>query len=70
MPLTPDQERWAEALQIEKMHGDRASVFIVEQIGTLARVGDAAGVSRFREIAARLDQLFRGGSAARSTPKH
>lgn len=57
--MTPDQERWAEALAIERLHGDRAPVWIAERIGALALAGDAAGVERFREIAARLDQLRR-----------
>ena len=55
--MTPDQERWAEALAIERQHGDRAPVFIAERIGALALVGDEAGVERFRQIAARLDEL-------------
>jgi hypothetical protein len=56
-PLTSDQERWAEALAIERQHGDQAPVFIAERIGALVLVGDAAGVERFRQIAARLDEL-------------
>lgn len=55
--MTPDQERWAEALAIERQHGERAPVFIAEQIGALALAGDEDGVERFRQIAARLDQL-------------
>lgn len=55
--MTPDQERWAEALAIERLHGDRAPVWIAERIGELALAGDAAGVERFRQIAERLDEL-------------
>ena len=57
MGMTPDQERWAEALAIEKMKGADAPVFIAERIGALALAGDAAGVERFRAIAARYAQL-------------
>lgn len=55
--MTPDHERWAEALAIERQHGDQAPVFVAERIGALALAGDEAGVERFRQIAARLDQL-------------
>jgi hypothetical protein len=55
--MTPDQERWAEALAIEKWKGEGAPLYVAERIGALALVEDAAGVARFREIAARLDQL-------------
>jgi protein-disulfide isomerase-like protein with CxxC motif len=58
--LTPEQERWAEALAIERLHGEGAPRWIAERIGTLALAGDDAGVERFREIAARLDQLRAG----------
>lgn len=57
--MTPDQERWAEALQIEKWKGADAPRYVAERIGALALAGDEAGVKRFREIAARLDQLRR-----------
>ena len=60
MPLTPDAERWAEALQIERMFGERAPTFVAVRLGALAKAGDAAGVERFREIARRLDRLRRG----------
>lgn len=60
--MTPDQERWAEALAIQRIHGDRAHVWVAERLGALALQGDVAGVTRFREIAARLDQLMRPGA--------
>lgn len=56
--MTTDEERWAEALAIERLHGDRAPVWIAERIGALALAGDAAGVARFKEIARRLDQMM------------
>ena len=57
--MSPDQERWAEALAIEKLRGERAPVWVAGRIGALALAGDQPGVTRFREIAARLDQLRR-----------
>ena len=56
--MTPDQERWAEALQIEQMLGDFGPLWIAERIGYLGSVGDEAGVARFREIARRYEQLI------------
>jgi hypothetical protein len=59
--MTPEQERWAEALAVERLHGDGAPAWIAERIGALALAGDVAGVERFREIAARLDELAGAG---------
>jgi hypothetical protein len=58
--MTSDQERWAEALAVERQHGNNAPGFIAERIGALALAGDMGGVERWREIATKLDQL-RGG---------
>ncbi|GAA0326050.1 hypothetical protein GCM10009087_40460 [Sphingomonas oligophenolica] len=55
--MTPDQERWAEALKVEEIHGDSAPVYIAERIGALAEEGDLEGVQRWQQIAIRLDQL-------------
>jgi hypothetical protein len=55
--VTPDQERWAEALKVEEIHGDSAPVYIAERIGALAEEGDLEGVQRWPQIAIRLDQL-------------
>ena len=55
--MTPDQERWAEALAIEKWKGADAPAFIAERLATLSRAGDAAGVQRFRAIETRFEQL-------------
>lgn len=43
--MTPDQERWAEALTIERIHGDGAVEWVV---------------ARITDLATRLDQLTRG----------
>jgi hypothetical protein len=56
-PVTPEQHIWACALAIERQHGARAAVFVAERIGALALQGDAAGVTRWKAIAARLDAL-------------
>lgn len=62
--MTPEQERWAEALAIERQHGDAAPFWIADRIGALALAGDFAGIKRFREIAALLEQLQRGGGSS------
>jgi hypothetical protein len=62
--MTPDQERWAEALAIERQHGAMAPMWIAERIGALALAGDSAGVARFREIAAKYEQLLAGKEQA------
>jgi hypothetical protein len=61
--LTPERERYAEALAVERIHGDQAPAFIAERIGALAAAGDEAGVQRWREIADRFDQLQDRGTA-------
>lgn len=58
--MTPEQERWACALEMERQHGDRAPVFIAERIGALVLAGDSDGVERWRSIAHCLDSLRQG----------
>ena len=62
-PSTAIHYREAEAFMVWKAHGERAPVHVAERIGTLALAGDAAGVDRWKAIAASLDGLMR---AARS----
>ncbi|MEO9229091.1 MAG: hypothetical protein ABI216_09130 [Devosia sp.] len=62
--MTPYEERWAEAVAVQRQHGNAALVFIAERIGALALEGDLAGVRRWKEIAARFDAL----NAAVSVP--
>lgn len=62
--MTPDEERWAEALAIERQHGAMAPMWIAERIGALALAGNFAGVARFREIAAKYEQLLAGKEQA------
>lgn len=59
-----DGMRWAEALAIERLHGDDAPRWVAERIGALALAGDADGVARFQEIARRMERLL----IARSAP--
>lgn len=58
--MSPEQERWAEALAIERQHGDAAPVIIEKRIRALALAGDEGGVARWRDIAHRYDQIRRG----------
>lgn len=37
--MTPDQERWAEALAIERMYGAMAPLYIEERIASLSLEG-------------------------------
>lgn len=55
--MTPDEERWAETLAIERIYGEAAATWIADRIEKLALVGDMAGVERFHEIATRLEKL-------------
>ena len=55
--MTPQVERIAEALAIERQHGEKAPLFIAERIAALALAGDLAGVERLRAIALQLDRL-------------
>ncbi|UYY57101.1 DUF6961 family protein [Sphingomonas sp. S2-65] len=55
--MTPEEKRLAEALAVERIHGDKAVEFIASPVRELALVGDEAGVERWREIAAAYDFL-------------
>ncbi|WP_298672581.1 hypothetical protein [uncultured Sphingomonas sp.] len=63
--MTSEQERLAEALAIERIHGEGAALYVAERIGALVVAGEADGVERFREIAAVLDRLQRPGNCTR-----
>ncbi len=58
--VTPEEERWAEALLVLHLHGDRAPDWIAERIAALAMAGDERGVARFMDMATRLDALRDG----------
>lgn len=55
--VTAEQERWAEALAIERRFGEQATQHIAERVTALAVAGDDAGVARWIAIADRFDQL-------------
>ena len=57
--MSPDEERWSEALTIERMYEEDAPAWIARRIGALALEGDFAGVIRFQAIAWRIAQLHR-----------
>ena len=59
--MTPDEKRWAEALHLEREHGDGALAWVAERAVALERAGDEAGVGRMREIWARLLKLLEDG---------
>jgi hypothetical protein len=58
--LTAEQERYAEALAIERRYGRKAPRHIAERIGALALADDGPGVDRWTQIAERLEQLRSG----------
>ena len=58
--MNSDQERWAEALMIERQHGADSPRWVAERIGALALEGDMAAVERFRQIATCIEQLMTG----------
>lgn len=64
--MSPEQLCSAEALVIELMQGDKAALFVAERIGAMALAGDTAGVTRMREIAAKLNVLMAASSRLRS----
>ena len=57
--VTQEKERLAEALALERMHGERAGDFVVAQIDELDAAGDLAGMKRWLEIAEWLVRLRR-----------
>jgi hypothetical protein len=48
-------------LAVHQQYGDRARHHVAERIGACTMGGDMAGVQRWTEIAARLDQLMSPG---------
>lgn len=57
--LTPEQERWAEAIAIERMRGEDAGPWVEDRIDALLRKGEFEGAERFMQIAERLATLRR-----------
>jgi hypothetical protein len=56
-----DWELWACASIVLQRHGQRASIFVAERIGSLALAGDEAGIAAWKQIAARIDRIQRPG---------
>jgi hypothetical protein len=60
--MKPEHERWAEALLVERHHGEQAPLIIAERVRALALKGDEEGVARWMTIATRYDQLRDSGT--------
>ena len=56
--LTPEQERWAEALTIMRQRGPEAPLWVAARIGALAIAGEMDDVARFRQFATIMDQVL------------
>lgn len=61
--MTPEQERWAEASAVLRLHGAGVHVFVAARIGALAEEGDMAGIEPWKQIASRIQQLIDATSA-------
>jgi hypothetical protein len=55
--MNPEHERWAEALLIERQHGEEAPLVLADRVRALALEGDEAGVLRWLDVASRYDRL-------------
>lgn len=60
--MTRDQEIWGIALWVKTNHGESGQKFIAEQIGRLATGGDDEGISLWREVARRYEELITTGA--------
>lgn len=58
--MTPERERWAIALLMERQHGQRAGAFVEARVADLAAKGDTAGAARWRSIGQALEALSGG----------
>ena len=58
-PPLSDRELWDCAVLVEKLHGDRGAHFISDRMTVLAEEGDLEGVTAWKAIADRFDQLQR-----------
>lgn len=67
--MLSDWELWACANRVLQTDGDDAPPHVAEQIGALARAGDAEGVRTWQAIAARLVQLSATGGPAPPTER-
>ncbi|WP_010339430.1 DUF6961 family protein [Sphingobium yanoikuyae] len=60
--MTTEKERSAEALVVDRQHGDKAFDFIARRVQELALRGDEAGIARWLAIAGHLDALTASGT--------
>jgi hypothetical protein len=58
--MTPDEERWSEALGVFQIYGDSALAHAEARIAALMREGDDAGMMRWFEIFERIKELRSG----------
>ena len=62
--MLSDWELWACANEVLKTHGDKAALFVAEQIGVLVLEGDHTGLATWQAIARRIAEL----SGAETSP--
>lgn len=62
MTLTRDQELWGMALWVEKHHGENGWLFIAQQQDRLLAEGDFEGMTLWRSVGERYEQLQTQGS--------
>ncbi|AYJ86911.1 hypothetical protein D3Y57_14385 [Sphingomonas paeninsulae] len=55
--LLSDWELWACAVAMERQHGAKADEAVAQRVTELALAGDYDGVTNWKIIASRLDQL-------------
>ncbi|PKB25307.1 hypothetical protein B0I00_0501 [Novosphingobium kunmingense] len=55
--MLSDWELWACANQVLKAQGDKAALYVAEQIGALALAGDDDGIKTWQAIARRITEL-------------
>lgn len=58
--MLSDWELWACANEVLKTHGDKAALFVAEQIGALVLAGDDNGIATWQAIARRIAELSGG----------
>ena len=60
--MLSDWELWACANHVLQTHGDKAPLYVAEQIGALALDGNDAGIRTWQAIAERIVQLSSNAS--------
>lgn len=57
MVLTRDQELWAMALWVERVHGSEGWFYIAQQQDRLLETGDLDGIAMWRSVGERFEKL-------------